>query len=414
MTLKNFFKTNFTISLLIILSLVIIINNFSRFYRYNNAFEFDSRFSNYQGGFVRRGLPGEFFFQMYELFNMHPGWMIFIFVCILYFLFYLFFFHLVKKIKLDKFFTFAIFSPIAFYFPVLNNKATGHKEIIFLCFFSIFCFFLPKMKKLHANYLMILITLFVGLSHEGLIFYSMYLIIPFLLIFNFKSFKEILFNLTPLLSIILILFFLIYYFKGTDQHVIDICDSVKNYVNSECKNSGQIALIASSFEQALAWKKVAGIYEGTHGVPLYPKYFIIYGTGFVLGFLPLAILYGKSKLIKFPINLLKVHPLVFLFFPLLTTAPIYYIAFDWGRYLYISYMSSLIILIFCLRNDIFYIRQKNSIIKDNIFVKFLFITSIIIYGFGWTVPICCELNFKSGISGVIERVVYYYNPLFYQ
>ena len=134
----------------------------------------------------------------------------------------------------------------------------------------------------------------------------------------------------------------------------------------------------------------------------------------ILGFLPLAILYGKSKLIKSPINLLKVHPLVFLFFPLLTTVPIYYIAFDWGRYLYISYMSSLIILIFCLRNDIFYIRQKNSIIKDNIFVKFLFITSIIIYGFGWTVPICCELNFKSGISGVIERVVYYYNPLFYQ
>ena len=72
-------------------------------------------------------------------------------------------------------------------------------------------------------------------------------------------------------------------------------------------------------------------------------------------------------------------------------------------------MSSLIILIFCIKNNIFYIKQKTSTIKDNIFVKFLFIISIIIYGFGWTVPICCELNFKPGISRAVERVVYYYN-----
>ena len=414
MTLKNFFKTNFTVSLLIILSLIIIINNFSRFFRNNNAYEFGAWFSNYQGGFVRRGLPGEFFFQIYDLFNIHPGWMIFIFVCILYFLFYLTFFHLVKKIKLDRFFIFAIFSPIAFYFPVLNSKATGHKEIIFLCFFSIFCFFLPKIKKLHANYFMILITLFVGLSHEGLIFYSMYLIIPFLLIFNFKNFKELSFNLIPLLSIILMLFFLINYFQGTDQHVIDICNSVKNYVHSECKNVGQIAFLASDLEVGLAFSEWAGRYDGTYGLPIFPKYYIIYGIGFIIGFLPLIILYGKSKLIKSPINLLKVHPLVILFFPLLITAPIYYVAVDWGRFLYISYMSSLIIIIFCLGNNIFYIKQKKSITKNNMFVKFLFIISIIIYGFGWTVPICCELNFKPGISRVIERAVHYSNPLAHQ
>ena len=130
--------------------------------------------------------------------------------------------------------------------------------------------------------------------------------------------------------------------------------------------------------------------------------------------LSLIILYGKSKLIKSPINLLKVHPLVILFFPLLITAPIYYVAVDWGRFLYISYMSSLIIIIFCLGNNIFYIKQKKSITKDNMFVKFLFIISIIIYGFGWTVPICCELNFKPGISRVIERAVYYSKPLIYK
>jgi len=409
MTLKNFFKTNFTISLLIILSLIIIINNFFRFFQNNSVYEFDPWFSNYQGGFVRRGLPGEFFFQIYDLVNIHPGWMIFVFVSTLYLLFYLTFFHLIKKIKIDKFFIFAIFSPIAFYFPVLNSKATGQKEIIFLCLLSIFCFLLPKLKKFHANCLIILIILFVGLSHEGLIFYSMYLIVPYLLIFNFKNLKEIYFNLLPLLSFILILFFLTYYFRGSYQHVLDICDSVKEYVHPECKKVGQIALLALNLEFQFTWKETIGNYNGIYNLPLFPKYYIIYGVGFILGFLPLIILFGKSKEITIQNKFLKIHPLFILFFLLLTTAPIYYIALDWGRYLYISYMSSLIILIFCIKNNIFYIKQKTSTIKDNIFVKFLFIISIIIYGFGWTVPICCELNFKPGISRAVERVVYYYN-----
>ena len=77
--------------------------------------------------------------------NIHPGWMIFFFVSTLYFLFYLIFFHLIKKIKLDKFFIFAILSPIAFYFPVLNSKATGHKgNNFFMSAFNLSVFFFQK------------------------------------------------------------------------------------------------------------------------------------------------------------------------------------------------------------------------------------------------------------------------------
>ena len=411
MVLEKFFKTNLTISLLLFLSLIIVINNFLRFFNNNAVYEFDSWLSNWQGGFVRRGLPGEFFFKLYDLFNIHPGWSVFIFVCILYFLFYLIFFNLIKKIELNKLFIFVIFSPIAFYFPVLNSKASGQKEIFFLCMLSIFCFFLPKIKKIHANFLMIIITLFVGLSHEGLIFYLFYLIIPFLLFFNFKNLKEIAYHLIPLLLIVLVLLFAAYYFRGTQQHVIDICNSVINYVNSECKNVGQIAALGfiPNLEWNVAFKESIGRYGNVYGLPVFPKYFVIYGVGFIIGFLPLIILLMKSKLTKYPIGILKIHPLVILFFPLLATAPIYYAGFDWGRYLHISYMSSIILIIFFLGNNIFNIEQKIKKNKDNIIIKFLFIISIIIYGFGWTVPICCELNFKPGITKGIERIIYYYN-----
>ena len=63
--LKKFIKNNLTLSLLLVLSLIIIINNFFRFFQNNSVFEFDPWLSNYQGGFVRRGIPGEIFYQIY-------------------------------------------------------------------------------------------------------------------------------------------------------------------------------------------------------------------------------------------------------------------------------------------------------------------------------------------------------------
>tara|TARA_Y100000590_G_C15644716_1_gene986388 strand:- start:835 stop:1614 length:780 start_codon:yes stop_codon:yes gene_type:complete len=256
---------------------------------------------------------------------------------------------------------------------------------------------------------MILISIFVALSHEGLLFYSMYLIIPYLLFFEFKNLKHLIINFIPLALILFILLFLTYNFHGTPQHVLDICNSIKDFVNTQCTNVGQIALLAFNLEWNIAWKDAIGNYKGTYNLPIFPKYYLIYGIGFVVGFLPLVILYGRSKMVKNPIYFLRMHPLVFLFLPFLATIPIYYAGFDWGRYLYISYISSLIIIIFCLGNNIFTISKKTYSIKDNIFLKFLFVISIIVYGFGWTVPICCELSFKPGIPKAFERIVYYYN-----
>ncbi len=409
--LKNFIKTNLSVSLILVLSFIIIVNNFFRFFRNNSVYEFDPWLSNYQGGFVRRGMPGEFFYQIHEIFNIHLGWIAFIFVLILYFVFYFYFFNLIKNIKLNKLLIFSILSPIAFYFPILNSKATGQKEIIFLCLLTVYCYLIPKIKKKHAIYISVFIILFTGLSHEGLLFYVTYLIIPFLFFYNFKSLKEIFFSLTPLFLATLLLLFLTYYFHGTEQHVADICDSLKSYAHSQCKNVGQIAALGfiSNLDWNVAFKETIGRYKGTYGLPLFPKYFLIYGIGFVLGFMPLFILFFKTKLLKSPINSIKINPLGILFIPLIFTIPIYYAGFDWGRYLYISYISTLIIMFFCLQNNILHINQKKIIKKDNIIIKFLFIIIIIIYGFGWTVPICCELNLKPGISKVIERVVYYYN-----
>ena len=411
MGIKNFFKNNLTISSLIILSLFIIINNFYRFFQNNSAYEFDNWLINYQGGFVRRGLTGEFFFQIHELLNIHLGWLVFISVSVIYFSYYFIFFKLMSKIKINNIFIFAIFSPLAFYFPVLNSKGTGQKEILFFVLLALLCLILPNLKKIHATYFIIFAILLTGLTHEGLVFYSFYLIIPYLLFFNFKNFKDLVFNLTPLFFIALGLLLLTYHFNGSEKHVISICSSVKDYVNIRCEEIGQIA--ALGFIKNVQWNvtftETIGRYDNTFGLPLFPKYFLIYGIGFIVGFLPLIILFSKSKLTGNRISLLNLHPLLFFSIPLIFTAPIYYAGFDWGRYLYTSYMCSMILFIFCINNNIFDYKDNTITKKDHIFKKWLFIIIIIIYGFGWTVPICCELNFKPGISSVFSKAISYYN-----
>lgn len=403
--LKDFIRKNLTISSLIFLSLVIVIINFLRFFKHNSAYQFDPWLSNYQGGFVRRGLPGEFFYKIYELFNINPGLVAFIFVCLLYIFFYLNFFKLIEKIKFNRLYFFVILSPISFYFPILNSKATGHKEVILFFLLSVFCVFLPKIKRIYSYYFLILSIIFIALAHEGLIFFLTYLIIPFFFFYHYKNFTEVLFFLIPLLLIIFVLLLLNYHFRGTEQHVIAICDSLNNFINSNCKDVGQIAHLKLTLGEYTVQKERWSYGQTT----LYPDYFIIYGIGFVFGFFPLFFLYKKSKTnLRFFKNL-KIYPILILLVPFCFTLPVYYIAADWGRYLYISYMSSLIIIFFFIKNNIFFIEENINKSKDSPMVKSLFILIIIFYGFGWTVPICCEKKFKPGIFNAFDKIIYYYN-----
>ena len=151
------------------------------------------------------------------------------------------------------------------------------------------------------------------------------------------------------------------------------------------------------------------MYKGEYGLPLFPKYFMIYGLGFVLGFLPLIILFKKAQFVK-NINFLpNATPFLIFILLFLSTAPIYYAGLDWGRYLNISYISSFIILIFSLGNNILSIKEENYFKTDKKIKNFLLIIAIIFYGFSWTVPICCELSFKSGIVRSFNKAIYYYN-----
>ena len=393
-------KKNLTLSLTIYTSLIIIIINFFRFFQNNTSYQFDPWLSNYQGGFVRRGVPGELFYQVYNLFNLHLGWVVFLSVSLLYFFTYFNFLKLIKNLKINFLYIFIILSPLSFYFPVLNSKASGHKEILFLFFLSLFCLIIPKIKRKHSFYIIIIISIIVSLSYEVLTFYLIYLVLPYIYFYDFKNLKELFIPLTLIVFLSFFLLLINFFFKGNNQIVAEICNSIIDYVNNQCQNVGKIADLKLSIKDHTAQKSMWNYGEQT----LYPTYLKIYGFGLVWGFLPLLILYNKIKITKFPANELNFKPLIILIFPLFFAFPVYYLGADWGRYLHISYMSSLIFTFFCIKNNIFLINKNSTETEKRKPFKYILILVLIIYSFGWTVPICCEKEFKPGLLNAIKNI----------
>ena len=136
---------------------------------------------------------------------------------------------------------------------------------------------------------------------------------------------------------------------------------------------------------------------------MYGDYFKVYGISLILGFSPLIIQYVRSENNSSIHYLKNIKPIYLILVPLIISFPIYYLAFDWGRYLYISYTSSLIIFLFLINNKILLIKNKSSIPKQGLLIKVLIIVAFLIFAFGWTSPYCCDRTLKFGIFRSIDK-----------
>jgi len=75
----------------------------------------------------------------------------------------------------------------------------------------------------------------------------------------------------------------------------------------------------------------------------------------IIGFIPLFLLIDNNK--KVNILYFKLKPYYLIFICLLCSSPIY-LAIDWGRWTYINYISSLFLILYLIRINIFYIKKE--------------------------------------------------------
>ncbi len=385
-------KRNF-LDLLIGLTVSIIIFNFYHFTKELSLGQYSDWLINYQGGFVRRGLIGEILFQIHSILSIRLDLVIFLTVSLLYIFFYKNFLKIIKTLDFSFLNLLIIFSPLSFVWPVMEEKASGRKDILYLFFLSLIALNLKKINFYHQKYLIILLSAVTVFSHTGFLF----LIPSFLIIFLLcNSEKKVLIILKEIFFIILSLFiFSIILLNNTQvgpEQIKLICDSVSNFVRSDCTTIGYIATLGWSFELNLDLKKSLWMRDYYH---------LFFSLAFLTCFLPLLIVFYFSKFSNFK----KFNVLLFFCFFLMGTIPLYYVGVDYGRYLHLTYLSSIIIYAVALQNKVIIIDlPKNNYFKKFTIKPFVLVFIIFLYGFTFTVPHCCNNNFKFNFKKLVLKI----------
>lgn len=318
---------------------------------------------NYQGGFTRRGLVGEILVQINYFLKLEIRNLVFIFEIILLFVYYFYIINFFKKLEFSPILILLIFSPLGFLFSVTETEAIARKEILLFCLYLLYLDTILKGKQ-KLTYL----TLFVGLPiinlvWDGNIFYVFFFIYTFF-VSKIKIHKKeiILFSISliPYLisSIILVTT------KSNDQMLEQMCKAI----NEPC--FGAMNFLDYSFKDQM-----------NYGLSRFKFVFLIrYLFIFVICFFPFLFIFYDQK------NKTKIF--FGYFICVIPTFIFLYISFDWGRYLNILYIFSLLTLIFLLKIEKIQIKKTrlyifiNKLTEDKYKLYFVY-TYFFLYLFAW-------------------------------
>ena len=318
---------------------------------------------NYQGGFTRRGLIGEILVQINSFLNFEIRNLVFIFEIILLFTYYFYIINFFRKVEFSPIIILIIFSPLGFLFPVTETEAIARKEVLL---FFLYLFYLSSILKGNQKltYSILIFGLpIVNLVWDGNIFYIFFFIYTFFISKIKINKKEVIIfciSLIPYLisSIILITT------KSNAQMLEEMCKAI----NEPC--FGAMNFLDYSFKDQMNY--------GLSRLKI--VYLIRYLFIFVICFFPfLFIFYDQKKKIEIFLGYIICVIPTFIFL---------YISFDWGRYLNILYIFSVLTLIFLLEIKKIQIKQTRLVIFINEMLKdksklYLIYIYFFLYLFAW-------------------------------
>lgn len=358
---------------------------FSSFFIYNSiqayeyvkdkySYQYEDWLINYSHGFVRRGLVGEFMIKFSQAIGANLQLIVFLFLILVLSVFYYQSFKLFSKLKHNFKILFLIFSPFFFFFYIVNHSAGIRKEFFIFIFF---CYLVSiiNIKNVKKNlwkfscFFPVLI-----LIHEGLFFYlSFYVLFVLFFLTNKNNLNSNFLQLVLTIITSSIIFYTSFIFKGSTEHVVSICNSLGVYVKETCVHGGAINQLKDKLIPAAEM-----VYREHNLISIIQWVLITFYS-----FLPILYLLKDSKFKKtlYLENLFKIKKtnlfIIFLLINCICILPLFFIAFDWGRWISIYYHLLVFVLIFLIKNKILII--KNSLIKINnkiIFIMILYSTFI--------------------------------------
>jgi len=373
---------NFFIGLLI-LAFIFQILKFYTFYEEYSDWQYADWLINYQGGFIRRGLIGELLLQIHHFLSINLDILVFCFVVFLYSILLILLIKSVKYLETSKIDTLIFLSPGFFLYPIMNSEVIGRKEILLFVILGSFVFLEKYLKDKYLLLITLISILVISLTHTGLLFYSQYLVFLYFLISLSRN-KEISFSEILIIAIyLLVLFLFLFSSESSKSQVLEICNSVKDFVKNDCVNRGQFFWLYRPMTEYFDVKLTLDLESN----------FLIYSLSLFLVFVFISIKLYFSKF-KSENNFLGVlNPFVIFLLLFVFTIPIYIVGIDWGRYISMSFFSTYFIYIYLIKQKMIFFNSKNSFLKKKI-SKNLFFIFVLIYAFTWTFPFYGANSFK--------------------
>jgi hypothetical protein len=297
---------------------------------------------NYHGGFIRRGLIGELLLSINQFLNLNPRYLVYIFeVIILAFYYYL----IIKFIKLNylPILVLIIFSPLSFIYPVAETETIARKETLLFCIYIIFLISLISNNLRLSFFVTIVLLPIMSLIWDGIFFYIPFFILTFLNQGKKIEFKKFVFFLLSFIPYLLTLYIL-FNTKASQEGLLLMCEAIRepcfasmNYLDESLGHN--INQVHSNFKI---------------------EYLLRHLFIFIICFY--AIFSLLNKVVSKNTLLLQYSLCV------LPTFVLFYIAYDWGRYLNILYIFSLLTIIFFIKKKIVNTSKSNF----NKFLEYLY------------------------------------------
>ena len=382
----------FTNYLILYLSFLFFISIFVLYTKHNvgNDSTISEWLINYSGGFTKRGIIGEISIFFSRLFDQNLRDVIYTFQLFILAVYYILVYFFFKNLYLERYFLLSIFSPIFLIYPVAETEVLARKEVFIFVLF----FLHALIPSLNNNFIrlskLVILPLSVLIWEPVVFFLPLWMFIDFI---NFKMknyeknfFNEIIFYFpTILIAIIFIINPL------TPEEHSQMAQVLSKEFNEVCYMSCALLNDKSTIYQQFEAN------FGKYSLEVFIRYFLI----ILIGFGPLFILIYYSKLKSKKIIFLKKFNLLSLFLFLLSPVLLLFaMGYDWGRWVNISYVMTLITFFYLYKNNFIILDTKQlNFNRLNLLKPKYFLYIFIIYAFTW--------NPKTVITGDVASLPLY-------
>ncbi len=317
---------------------------------------------NYQdGGYKRRGLSGTLTIFLSKTTGIYIGTLVFGFITFLYVCFCTILIFYFRKIRFNFSLLLLFFLPTTLLFPINDLYAFARKEFLFFMLLAFFLLFKRNYNVYSWKFIVFLSSIIILITHlhESVVFY-----IPYLLILYLIDYK--------------------YYSKGSLLKILILGSSA--FIPALC-----IFVFGVNVNMGGSWAIFKQLGVNSHvmdGILSYPiegfgddklnsltfakqKHYEYHLLSYLITFLVFYYFIKKNK----AINIFR-NKLFLIHIALITISlPIFYLTIDWGRWLNIHFVASLLILTSYLPENKFKTINLKTIITEcfniKIFIKLL-------------------------------------------